>query len=659
MSTQPKSLDPRGLDPRGLDPRVLDWLLMAQAVVLAPHAFHLAPWIPLLWLAVAALVRTSVRRGRPLPGRWLRMILVVAALAGVLLTYRGIAGRDGGVALLCAMMALKLLETHGRRDAVLLLFLGYFLVVTNFLFTQSIPIALYMFAAVILLTAALSAAAHPEGAGRIRERLRLAGAILLQALPMAIIFFLLFPRVPGPLWYLPETAHGGRTGLSDTMSPGDIGKLGQNPAVAFRVEFEGDIPDLRRAYWRGPVLWRFDGRTWHSVVRPPGRDRRIDGLNEPLAYTVTLEPHNRRWLFALEMPATLPEHARLNTDFQMLARDRVVDRKRYRVVSYTDYRIGADEPPEWRAYSLGGVNNQRARRLADQWQLETDSDRELVQRALAHFRNELFVYTLTPPLLGANPVDEFLFDTQRGFCEHYAGAFVFLMRAAGVPARVATGYQGGEINGDYVIVRQSDAHAWAEVWLEGEGWVRIDPTAAVAPERIERGLDAALPEGEPVPFLSRRDAGWLRALSLRWDRLNTYWHRWVLGYGEEMQLDLLKRLMPLLANWRNMAIGLVLFVGLLLGAVALYLFRPGAALAHDPVQRAWHRFCRKLARRGLPRRPSEGPLDYQRRIIRERPTIAAKTGEINRLYAELRYHHQPDRGELKRLERLIRRFRVL
>ena len=644
--------------PHGIEPLALDWLLAAQAVVLVPHAMHLSPWIPLLWLGIALLVRTAVRRGRPLPGKWVRVTLVFVAIAGVLFSYRSIAGRDGGVALLAAMMALKLLETNGRRDATLLLFLGYFLVVTNFLFTQSIPIALYMFGAVLVLTAALSAVAHPEGSSRVGERMKLSGAILLQALPMALIFFLLFPRVPGPLWYLPESAHGGRTGLSETMSPGDIGQLGRNSAVAFRVDFEGPIPDLTKAYWRGPVMWRFDGRTWHMVVSPPGGGVRFDGHGEPVSYNVTLEPHNRRWLFALEMPATLPEHARLNPDYQMLTRDRVVDRKRYRVTSYPSYRIGVEEAPSWRALSLGGTNNRRMRALADEWRIDAADNTELVQRALRHFREQPFIYTLTPPRLGANPVDEFFFDTRRGFCEHYAGAFVFLMRAAGVPARVVTGYQGGEVNGDYVIVRQSDAHAWAEVWLEGAGWVRIDPTAAVAPERIEQGLDAALGEGEPVPFLSRRDAGWLRALSLRWDRVNTYWHRWVLGYGEEMQLDLLKKLLPAFASMEKMALALVGFVALLLGGVALYLFRPGAGLAHDPVQRAWHRFCRKLARRGLPREPNEGPLDYQRRIIHERPAIAAKTGEINRLYAQLRYHHEPDGKELTRLERLVRRFRI-
>ncbi|GAB6043669.1 transglutaminase TgpA family protein [Endothiovibrio diazotrophicus] len=644
--------------PQGIDPRVLDWLLAAQAVVLAPHALHLSPWIPLLWLAIAALVRSAARRGRPLPGRWLRMGLLVGAIGGVLFSYQGIAGRDGGVALLSAMMALKLLELNGRRDAVLLLFLGYFLVVTNFLFTQSIPIALYMFVAVVALTAALGAVAYPPGAGRVGERLRLAGALLAQALPMAVVFFLLFPRVPGPLWHLPEESRGARAGLSDTMSPGDIGRLGQNAAVAFRVEFEGPIPDLRQAYWRGPVLWRFDGRTWHMVTRPPGGERHFDGIGEAQRYSVTLEPHNRRWLFALEMAATLPPGATMNPDYQMLDREPVTERKRYRLLSYPRYRIGVNDPPNWRALGLGGVNNQRARDLADQWRVEEDGAQAVVQRALRYFRREPFVYTLTPPRLGANPVDEFLFDTRRGFCEHYAGAFVFLMRAAGVPARVVTGYQGGEINGDYVIVRQSDAHAWAEVWLKGPGWVRIDPTAAVAPERIERGLDAALPAGEPVPFMSRRSASWLRAVSLRWDRLNTYWHRWVLGYGEDVQLDLLRRLAPLLASWERMALGLVGFATLLLGLVALYLFRPGAGPALDPVQRVWLRFCRKLARRGLPRAPTEGPLDYQRRIIRQRPAIAAKTGEINRLYAALRYHHAPDAGELKRLQRLVRRFRV-
>ena len=272
------------------------------------------------------------------------------------------------------------------------------------------------------------------------------------------------------------------------------------------------------------------------------------------------------------------------------------------------------------------------------------------------FRQEDFHYTLRPPLLGADAIDEFLFDSRRGFCEHYASAFVFLMRAAGVPARVVAGYQGGELNpvDGYLTVRQSDAHAWAEIWLADEGWLRIDPTAAVALLRIEQGIVAALPAGEPLLGIIRLDADWMRDLRNRWEAANNTWNQWVLGYNPQRQREVLSRLGWPDPDWRSMTALLAVLCGLALLVVALWTL-PGRR-RDDPVQRAWQAYCAQLGRRGIIRADWEGPLDFAQRVAREKPELATLTSEAARHYAELRYGDGDSDGEpLRRLQQCVQR----
>jgi transglutaminase-like putative cysteine protease len=323
--------------------------------------------------------------------------------------------------------------------------------------------------------------------------------MLLQAAPIAAVLFVLFPRISGPLWGLPEDAHTGRTGLSDTMAPGQISKLAQDDEVAFRVQFADRVPEPDRLYWRGPTLGHFDGRTWRPVRReladPPAPTVTAPNDTRVLRYRTTLEPHSRRWLFALDLPAELvraPDLAvSIAPDFTMVSVDPIVARLRYDGAARLDAAIGLNETrlslQDWIQLPPGQAR--RTLEMAARWRTEEQDEGKLVERALAMFRDNAFRYTLDPPLLADDPVDQFLFETRAGFCEHYSSAFVVLMRALDIPARVVTGYQGAEANpgDDYWIVRQADAHAWAEVWLPGRGWVRVDPTAAVAPERIERG----------------------------------------------------------------------------------------------------------------------------------------------------------------------------
>jgi transglutaminase-like putative cysteine protease len=473
--------------------------------------------------------------------------------------------------------------------------------------------------------------------------LRTAGVLLAQSVPLMVVLFLLFPRVQGPLWGMPKDAHTGLSGLSDTMTPGSMSNLILSDDIAFRAQFGSRRPPPEKLYWRGPVLSNFDGRTWTAGWAREQGGPHFQAENDPLEYEVTLEAHNKRWLFALDLPGRVPASAAATTDYQLLARAPVTGRMRYEMVSYLDYRAGLDEPAYVlrRALLLPARANPRTvewgRKLRAQYADHAD-DKALIQAVLQRFRDDDYVYTLTPPLLHEHPVDEFLFDTRQGFCEHYSSAFAVIMRAAGIPARIVTGYQGGEVNpvGDYLIVRQADAHAWTEVWLRDEGWMRIDPTAAVSPARVQRGIAAAVDATSSLPLLVRTDFALLRRLHLGWDMIAHNWNRWVLGYNAERQRYVASRL-GLGTSWQSLALGLAGAAGAITLVVAIAMLRSRTRRARDPVERAYHRFCAVLARKGLPRAPHEGPLDYGTRIAGSRPQVAADAMAFVRLYSDLRY----------------------
>ena len=641
------------------------WLVVPLALVLAPHALKLPIWLGLAWLVFALLSLYGVRRQRPAVARLPKALLTLAGVAAVVLQYGTVIGPSGGVALLAFLSGAKLLEVEADRDRLGLLFVGIFLLVAHFLDTQSMASAAWMALAAVALVAGLIATQTPDAAlsDRPGRRLAPAGLLMLQALPVALLLFLLFPRIQGPLWGLPQQM-AARSGLSEQMSPGDISQLILSNELAFRAEFPDRPPqarlDSRQLYWRGPVLWDYDGRTWRTS-RPLAQTwLNAEGLGEPVRYVLTLEPHRQRWLYLLGLPETLPEMpSRLGADLQWLAREAVTERRRYELAAYLDYRLDPLLEPDMaaRALDLPEAGNPRARALAQGWRQSAGNAAAIVDQALALFRQQAFFYTLAPPPLGIEAVDDFLFSTQRGFCEHYASAFVFLMRAAGVPARVVTGYQGGEYNqlGNYWIVRGRDAHAWAEVWLEGRGWVRVDPTAAVAPQRVERGLDAALPAAERPSGLISLEGDWLRPLRLGWDLFNNRWNQWVLGYNHERQRQFLARLSPFLSNLQGMVTALVAAVALALGLVAVALFRQRRAPLDAPA-RAYARFCARLGRLGLKRGGAESPEAFARRAARARPDLAETVDDITRLYLAARYG-KAGQAEGRALNDAVRIFR--
>jgi transglutaminase-like putative cysteine protease len=635
------------------------WLATALALVAAPHAQRLPAWVMIL-AAMLALWRIYIGVKRlTLPRKPLIIAVVIVAAAGVLIYYRTLFGRDAGVALLIVMLSLKLLESESRRDALLLIFLGYFLIITNFLYSQTIPTGLYMLGCLWFITAAMIACNHTAETDY-RAPLRNAGLMLAQSAPLMLALFLLFPRATGPLWRLPQDAHAGSSGLSDSMAPGTVTQLSLSDAVAFRVEFASGVPPTRNMYWRGPVLWDFDGRTWTMPNVFLQGQPRIDSPSAPVDYAVTVEPHNQRWLFALDLPAYAPSRASTTSDFQLRSLLPVTHRLRYEVRSYLEYRTGGAESAAvlQRALKLPENMNPRTVQHARELRRRHQSDAAIMSDVLLMLRNEKFYYTLEPPPLGMHSVDEFLFETRRGFCEHYASAFAVLMRAAGIPARIVTGYQGGEVNpfGKYLIVRQADAHAWTEVWLPEEGWVRVDPTAAVSPLRIQSGIAAAVPRNEGLPLLVRGDYPWLRQLQFSWDSLANYWNQWVLGYNPERQRWVLSRVGIDDATWRTLGLALVAATILITLLLAPLMLRTLRTRVGDPVKLAYQRFCTKLGRKGLPRGPAEGPLQYAARLARARPDLAPHVDPITRLYVTLRYGRRTDTSTVKELEQRVRQF---
>lgn len=647
-------MNPLAPQQRPVGARELAWLVGSLILVIAPHATRAPWWLTLLTLCLYGWrIYFAVNRA-PLPSRWLVLGVAAVAMLGVWIEHRTLFGRQSGILLLMVFSGLKLLETRTHRDAAVCAFLGYFLVVTNFLYTQAIPTALVMALGVFLLTATLVGFSAPQRP--MPANLRTSALLLAHAAPAALALFVLFPRVPGPLWGLPQDAYSGMTGLSETMSPGMLSSLALSDSIAFRAEFQTPPPPQAVRYWRGPVLWDFDGRTWSAGSSfftqfvPPERGRAT------YRYEIVLEPHNRYWLFALETAASLPERARMSYDGQILANAPVRTRMRYDVTSVVLPEPQPTESPAAlrRALRLPANFNPRATALAREWRAGSADEAEIVTRAIAFLRQGGYTYTLEPPLLGEDSVDEFLFATKAGFCEHFSSAFVFLMRAADVPARVVTGYQGGELNSvdSIVSVRQADAHAWAEVFLPERGWVRIDPTAVAVPGRLDRSMAAAVPQASALPLLMRPELEWLRGVRDRWEATVHKWNVWVLGFNPERQRELMASVGVRNADWRALTAALFAFLGALTLVLLAWSLRRFAR--PDPVQRAWRAFCRKLAARGVERAPSEGPRDFSARAARALPAARHAILRIGSLYIALRYGAGASADAVARLRKMVR-----
>lgn len=648
-----------------LDQRAMTWLLAGLGLTILPHSLYLPIWISALALAIGIWRLLAAKRNWPLPHNKIKLLLTLALVVAIFANYGTLVGRDSGTALLVMMMGLKLVELRQRRDVMVLMFLAYFLLITHFIFSQTIPMAIYVMCSTWLL---LSLHMHLTSMELrpVRHSLRTAAGLMLLGLPLMLALFVLFPRIEGPIWGLPKDAYSGMTGLGDSMSPGAISRLSQSDEVAFRVEFDNAVPTSDKRYWRGPVLWMTDGRNWDigPELRPAAWQSPISAVRtSALSYTVTLEPHNQKWLFALDLPATGNEHGQISPDLQLIAAKKVRKRLKYHMTSYLDYNTGQLTDFERRlGLFLPKNRNPRTLALGRSLQIQSRSDAEVIQKALTMFRQQPFVYSLRPPLLDSNePSDQFLFETRTGFCEHFASSFTMLMRAAGIPARVVTGYQGAELNpvDDYYIVRQRDAHAWSEVWLPGRGWVRIDPTAAVAPERIERSIDISQLSADAVqfsvPHSDMLSKAW-QQLILNLDAINNRWNQLVLGYGPNQQREFLQNLGLDIKDWRKLAWVFLVFVGGLFLVITAFVLIPRNKQV-DPVLKNYQRFCRKLAKRGLLRADNESASAFAQRVKTSRPDLTEKIDRITQLYSHLRYANSGNQKQLLHFRKQVSEFK--
>ncbi len=658
-------------------------LLLGLFLVFIPHFTHLPLWLSAVIVALLLWRGAFELQFCAIPGKLILFLLTIMLLTGIVFSYHTLIGRNAGSAMLLGLLALKLFEIKSFRDVALIINLALFSIVINFLFNQSIPVAFTMLLALLFLFTSLISFQHdykilnttnPVTLMDIRfnekQHFNLAFKMLLQAIPFAIVLFVLFPRVNGPLWGLPEDAFSASTGLSDKMSPGRISQLSDNNAVAFRVKFDSVIPNSSQLYWRGPVLWHFDGYDWTA----PGKDRvainrfQFTAKSSKTSYTVTLQPHNNFWLFALDIPASLPVNTQLSTDMQVLSLLPVNKLKRYQITSYTQYNLPANPKVSMARYlklpqsysNEPGSQLYQSRKLINKLKVAGDPQ-TTINNVLKYFSTENFYYSRKPPLLHHNPVDEFLFESKRGYCEHYASSFTVLMRLAGIPARIVTGYQGGEINpiDNYMTVRQSDAHAWSEVFLAKKGWLRIDPTAAIPPGNIENSDDARRLNSNLKRASRIYDTNWLsrqiKQMRFAWDAVNNRWNQWILGYDNKKQKAFFAAIGIPDITWQGLSQLLFGILGILTALLAFIIF--SARQHNDSAQKLYDKFLKKLTRYKLVKEPSEGADDFCKRAVIALPKNKADIELITLLYQKLRYSF-PDKNLEKQLSKNINIFKI-
>ncbi len=619
--------------------RPLAWACAAFAGGILLQVDRVPLWASVACVGLILWRLAAARRGLWLPGAVTRALLALGMAAVVLARFHTLNGLAAGTTLLLLMAALKLLETRGTRDQLVLIGAGLFLLLAACLDRQElIRTPLYALQA-WLCCAALAALATPTLPAR--AAWGLAGRALLWALPLAALLFVFFPRLPGSFWAIPR-GNVALTGLSDSMTPGSIAQLVADYSPAFRVRFEGARPAREALYWRGPVLHEFDGQTWRRGAEAAHLPQRLEYRGAPVRYRVSLAPTRRRYWFALDVPAhTAAPRVALTDDYLLLGSDPINEPVSYEAVSYLRAQavdpLGAAARREDTA--LPPHANPRTQELAQTLYQRAGTDGAFVAAALDYLRRGGFVYSLEPQPLGRDAVDDLLFRTREGFCGHYASAFVTLMRAAHVPARVVTGYLGGEWNpiGEFLEVRQADAHAWAEVWLEGRGWSRIDPTAVVAPERLQRGVLDLMPNAFSASDRLLYGSAWIRGLLQRWAAVNAWWGDHVVKFDYASQLDLLARLGIRSPDARDLGWGFTAALLLWLAVIAWYVGRGARRVPPDALARAYLRLCRKLARAGQPRAPHQGPLAYLAAISAQRPDLGARVRTLIERYARLRY----------------------
>jgi transglutaminase-like putative cysteine protease len=643
--------------------RKLQFLLLGTVgLAVLPHYPHIPPLCFGFFACLLGWRLLGVRHPAWLPERHAVFLLLLLGIALLFAERQGILGRDAGSNLFIIALGLKLMEMKTERDACLVIYMAFVAAAILFLYEQSILFGVYVGIVYCLLFALLIAMNDLQH--RIAPSLRQGFILAMQGAPLAAAIFILFPRLDPPKWLALRSETQNRSGLSEVLEPGSITNLGLSDERVFRARFDGPLPPPHQRYWRGPVMAATDGKRWvqaQNFERYPKSDPQVSG--RPYRYTLLLEPQEKNWVFALDMPAEFSPPLSRNANFQMITAERRGQRAAYEIISYPHYNTGSLSPAEYRdATQLPGAPSARVKDLVGRLRGYEAAPEVFIRNLLNHFRRENFRYTLEPPKLDAKPIESFLFDTRAGFCSHYASAFVYLMRTAQIPARVVTGYQGGETNelGNFIEVRQADAHAWAEVWLDRHGWVRYDPTAAVAPERIEYPLDVSrLSAGETIYFESgSQEFGkvvrLLKQAGLIWDTVDYGWQRWIINYNSAYQAHFLAGFgikdNRAMLNW----LAAILITATCVLSLAILHQRRRRL---DPALRSYAHFCAKLARKGLFKGTGEGARDFAERVKAALPQHADEVDQITRIFMSLRYGRQPVPKDIERLKRRVAAFR--
>ena len=619
-----------------LSTRQFDLLGLAVGCALLPHLQRLPTWLAVALVGIV-LVRVILRRrGLGAAARWIRLPLTIALVVLTWNEYGNVFGRNAGAALATGLLALKMIETEKTRDARVGLGFAAFVLMGALLFDQGLSATVLVSAALIVVIAAL-AALQPAPLPTTRpnwQMFKLATTLFAVGIPLALAGFVLIPRLSSPLWGTPSDQRP-RIGLNDEMKPGSMTDLLIDESPAMRVVFDQPIAQPDRQFFRAVVLWDFDGTTWIRGRRADYQQAEpVQAIVQPTNYTATMEASERRWVPSLDVPLGAPEGTRLSSERVILANDRINQPRAFKLSSTLRYRLGERLNVSDRASALAlpALRNPRTLALAQEWkQLFPNDPQSIVDAALAMYYAR-FTYTLAPPLLGIDSVVEFLFSTQAGYCEHYSSSFVVLMRAAGIPARVVTGYQGGwwSPNGNYLLIRHSDAHAWAEVWMQDQGWVRVDPTAAVDPSRVLYGSDGS---GE----LSWFESGWFRDARNRMDGVNRMWTEAVVQFNALRQKQALTRFGISDASQRDLMTALVIAVIVMLTLATLWALRQPKARRSDALERSWLMLCKQIAKQGPTRRDNEGPRDYAERVAAHPGPMSPEAGDLIKRYIALRY----------------------
>lgn len=629
----------------------LAWLLGVQVFILAPHFATVPIWIAAVWILVA-FWRWKIFQGAwNYPTKIRKTLLVLACCAGLFFSLGASFGFESMVSLLLVGFTLKLLELKTRTDFVLLIFIALFILAAQFIEFNHFLAAFYGFGCLSLLCATLMQLYKQSPENSVWQDIRPNLYILLQAIPFMFILFVVVPRI-GSFWSVPAPQHT-KTGMSDSMSPGDFTELMQSNEVAFRVAFTDKVPTREKLYWRSLVFSFFDGRRWSQTSEQKSEiylnqsskqlQSHIDYKDDEVSYDVIAEVTGRTWLYALAAPKTWSSNISFARDLRLQSFAPMTERFNYHVVSVLNYQLNELRPEELKQNTLlPKTGNQQTRIRAQEWMAEAGSEEKLIEKLFTYYRQSFF-YTLKPPALGVDVVDDFLWGTRQGFCEHFASSFVFFMRAAGVPARVVVGYQGGDINSvdASLTVRQRDAHAWAEVWLEGRGWVMFDPTAAVAPERVQKGIEESLSQTDREllarPFGSSIKI--LLQLREQWDAANLKWIRWVMNYDSQAQTSLLKDMLGDASPLRVAVLVMCMCggFGVLLFAFLMLRSRPQEL---PESARIYHQICKKLKPLGFIPHPSETPRHFANRVIAAKPELTHSLTSLMDLYENVTYGDQ-------------------